>query len=89
MTEVAAAHRAAAAALLRGALSPELARNGPPAISAQWSLTGGKRTSRLRPTKSEKDPERTSAECSHRVYPPLSEGSVLAIGCASLVREGS
>jgi hypothetical protein len=37
-------------------MSPEVARNGPPAMSAQRSLTGGKRTSRLRPPKSENDP---------------------------------
>src|SRR6202011_4306956 len=35
-----------------------LARNGPPAMSAVWSLSGGKRTWRLRAPTSEFDPQR-------------------------------
>src|SRR6476620_11501608 len=41
---------------------PKLARNGPQAMSAIWSLTGGKRTWRLCSPTSEFDPE-TSAIC--------------------------
>jgi hypothetical protein len=37
-----------------------MARNGPPAMSAVWSLSGGKRTWRLRAPTSEFDPSRTS-----------------------------
>src|SRR5258707_6071385 len=36
------------------------ARNGPPAMSAVWSLSGGKRTRRLRAPTSEFDPSPTS-----------------------------
>src|ERR1700674_5210383 len=43
-----------AACLLR-CMSPEVARNGPPAMSAIWSLSGGKRTWRLRAPTSEFD----------------------------------
>jgi hypothetical protein len=41
--------------------SPKLARNGPPAMSAVWSLSGGKRTWRLRAPTSENDPTETSS----------------------------
>ena len=37
-------------------MSPLVARNGPPAMSAVWSLSGGKRTWRLRAPTSEFDP---------------------------------
>jgi hypothetical protein len=40
-----------------------LARNGPFAMSAVWSLSGGKRTWRLRALTSEFDPERTWTLC--------------------------
>src|ERR1700676_2101505 len=45
-------------------MSPEMARNGPPAMSAVWSLSEGKRTWRLRAPTSELDPKRTSAHWS-------------------------
>jgi hypothetical protein len=56
MTEVAAAHRAAAAALQRGALSPELAHFGHGAMSAPSPLSGVKRKSDLRAISSAFDP---------------------------------
>src|SRR5258708_36401707 len=42
-------------------MSPEVARNGPQAMSAIWSLTGGKRTSRRQPNLVAIDPNRTSS----------------------------
>ena len=49
-----------------------LARNGSPAMSTHWSLTGGKRTSRLRWPRSENDPQRTSS----RLWPALASALV-------------
>ena len=48
-----------------------LAPNRPLAMSTFWSLTGGKRTSHLRPPKSENDPQETS--------PALSEPDIMAL----------
>src|SRR6266436_511421 len=42
-------------------MSPFIARNGPPAMSAVRSLSGGKRTSLGRPILVEIDPQRTLA----------------------------
>jgi putative ABC transport system substrate-binding protein len=47
--------------ILLRCLSPEVARNGPPAMSAVWSLSGGKRTSSGEPISVAIDPTETLA----------------------------
>src|SRR6476620_8608332 len=48
---------------------PKLARNGPQAMSAIWSLTGGKRTWRLCSPTSEFDPKATWGRGPSARYP--------------------
>jgi hypothetical protein len=50
-------------------MSPDVALSGPPAMSAVWSLSGGKQTSQLRAPTSENDPQRTF---SNRTDPAVS-----------------
>src|ERR1700692_4294620 len=55
--------------ILLRCISPKVARNGPPAMSAVWSLSGGKRTWRLRAPTSEFDPNVWSGRALQVVSP--------------------